>query len=183
MGDEPALGFILHQIPFVLQTQIQGKKLVFSAIPAAQLAKSPALGGGKWTLFNPTSPLSSTWPFQLSWAMSAVLTARSQEDSGHETPGHGKAGAGVFLGCSWRLLGVSPALRLLLLLAGRDERQGEACEFSVNTTISASHMGSAPSLNSLSPWNDLAYPGCTINAMKRPLLPGSGKKFWADHGL
>lgn len=33
-------------MPFVLQIQIQGKKLVFTAVPAAQLAKSsPALGG------------------------------------------------------------------------------------------------------------------------------------------
>lgn len=112
----------------------------------------------------------------------AVLTASSQEDTGHERSGHGKAGGRGFLGVllhEGSLLsqigaGVSPALRFLLLLAERDDRQVEASVFSVNTAITASCNGSASSLNSLRP---LAYPGCTINAMKRPLLP------WAQQGV
>lgn len=69
MGHEQ--GCAKHQTPFMLQTQIQGEKLVFSAIPTAQLAKSPALDGAKSrTLLNPTSLLSSLWHLQLSWAMS-----------------------------------------------------------------------------------------------------------------
>lgn len=39
----PAPGLVLQEPPI----QIQGKMLVFSAIPAAQLAKSPSLGRGE----------------------------------------------------------------------------------------------------------------------------------------